>query len=139
MPATVLGLYLHHFITSSILAQETRSPLTPCVEAKTLRLEEMSTKVTLNFFDRHGASSVAGQFELFTWHCGALNNVTLLVLFSLVVPASFQLHWIPPMFQAFLVLNFCMSCSCPRNAFLLIDRSSKPSLPLRPKSHAPKP
>lgn len=94
MPGTVLGLYMHHFLKSSTPAYEIRSRLTPCLESKTLRLEEISKKVTLNFSDLHGATSLwQGSMSSIYLALGALYNVTSMVLFSLVVPSSFLFYW----------------------------------------------
>lgn len=51
MSGTVLGLYLHHFIKSSTPAYEIRSGLTSLLEAKMLRLVEITSKLALNFSD----------------------------------------------------------------------------------------
>lgn len=55
MPAPGLALYVYHFMKSPTSAYEIRASLTFLLEAKTLRLEEMSSKVALSVFDLHGA------------------------------------------------------------------------------------
>lgn len=55
MPAPGLALYVYHFMKSPTSAYEIRVSLTSLLEAKTLRLEEMSSKVAPSVFDLHGA------------------------------------------------------------------------------------